>query len=150
MKQKVVGRFAPSPTGPLHMGSLIAAVGSYLLARRTGGQWLLRIEDLDTPRVVPGMADDMLRTLEALGFEWDGEVVYQSRRLDAYKAALDCLIEKGIAYPCGCSRAEIALIASAPHDAEGVIYPGLCREGLPAEKSERAVRVKVYDEMISL
>lgn len=147
--ERIVGRFAPSPTGPLHIGSLVAAVGSYAMARRLGGQWLLRIEDLDLPRVVPGIADDMLRTLEALGFRWDGTVVYQSRRLDAYRAALDRLIEQGLAYPCGCSRAEIALIASAPHGEEGVVYPGICREGLPPEKTERAVRVKVYDEVIS-
>ena len=80
--------FCPSPTGPLHLGSLVAAVGSYLFARQAGGLWLIRIEDLDTPRVVPGMADDMLRTLEALGFPWDGEVVRQSSRTAAYEAAL--------------------------------------------------------------
>ena len=145
----VIGRFAPSPTGPLHLGSLVAAVGSYVMAKRRGGLWLLRIEDLDLPRVIPGIADDMLWTLEGLGFQWDGEVVYQSRRLDAYQAALDQLIAHGIAYPCGCSRAEIALIASAPHGEEGLIYPGTCRDGLPADKSERAIRVKVYDEVIS-
>ncbi|MCM2358264.1 MAG: tRNA glutamyl-Q(34) synthetase GluQRS [Geobacteraceae bacterium] len=148
--QPVIGRFAPSPTGPLHLGSLVTAVGSYAMARRLGGRWLLRVEDLDLPRVIPGIADDMLRTLESLGFQWDGEVVYQSRRLDAYQAALEQLIRQGIAYPCGCSRAEIALIASAPHKGDGgLVYPGLCRDGLASEKAERAVRVKVYDEMIS-
>lgn len=148
-RKNVVGRFAPSPTGTLHFGSLVAAVGSYVLAKRLGGRWLLRIEDLDVPRVIPGTADDMLRTLENLGFRWDGEVVYQSRRREAYQAALDTLTSKGLAYPCGCSRAEIALIASAPHDKEeGLVYPGICRDGLPAEKIERAVRVKVYDEVI--
>lgn len=147
--ERIVGRFAPSPTGPLHLGSLVAAVGSYVMAKRKGGLWLLRIEDLDLPRVVPGIADDMLRTLEVLGFQWDGEVVYQSRRLDAYQAALDQLIAQGIAYPCGCSRAEIALIASAPHGEEGLIYPGICRDGLSPDKTERAVRVKVYNEVIS-
>ena len=144
----VIGRFAPSPTGPLHLGSLVAAVGSYAMAKRLGGRWLLRIEDLDLPRVIPGVADDMLRTLEALGFQWDGAVVYQSRRLDAYKAALDKLIAQRIAYPCGCSRAEIALIASAPHGEDGPVYPGFCRDGLPPGKKERAVRVKVNDEVI--
>jgi glutamyl-Q tRNA(Asp) synthetase len=143
-----IGRFAPSPTGPLHLGSLVAAVGSYAMARRAGGRWLLRIEDLDRPRVVPGVVDDMLRTLEGLGFHWDGEVVYQSRRLEAYHAALDKLIELGFAYPCGCSRAEIALIASAPHGEEGLAYPGICREGLSPGKTKRAVRVKVSDEVI--
>jgi glutamyl-Q tRNA(Asp) synthetase len=119
------------------------------MVKRIGGRWLLRIEDLDLPRVVPGIADDMLRTLEALGFRWDGTVVYQSRRQDAYKAALDRLIEQRIAYPCGCSRAEIALIASAPHGEEGMVYPGSCREGLPSDKTERAVRVKVYNDVIA-
>ncbi len=146
----VVGRFAPSPTGPLHLGSLVTAVGSYCMAKRAGGLWLLRVEDLDLPRVIPGVADDMLRTLECFGFRWDGEVVYQSRRVDAYRAALDELIGRRLAYPCGCSRAEIALIASAPHKGDGeLIDPGTCREGLPPEKRERAIRVKVYDEVIS-
>ena len=145
----VVGRFAPSPTGPLHLGSLVAAVGSYAMTKRLGGSWLLRIEDLELPRVIAGVADDMLRTLDALGFQWDGAVVYQSRRLVAYKAALDKLTEKRLAYPCGCSRAEIALIASAPHGEEGVVYPGTCRDGLPPDKAERAVRIKVYNEVIA-
>ena len=143
----VVGRFAPSPTGPLHLGSLVAALGSYVMARRIGGTWLLRMEDLDAPRVVPGIADDMLRTLEALGFAWDGEVVYQSRRTEAYRAAMEKLIASGLAYSCGCTRAEIARIASAPHGAE-LVYPGICRDGLPEGKAERAYRVKVYDDLI--
>src|SRR5262245_64722555 len=86
--RKPVGRFAPSPTGPLHLGSLLAAVGSYLDARTNGARWLVRIEDLDTPRVVPGCADEMLRTLELFGFQWDGEILYQSSRRDAYRAAI--------------------------------------------------------------
>lgn len=146
---KIIGRFAPSPTGPLHLGSLVAAVGSYALAKRAGGEWLLRIEDLDVPRIIPGLADDILRTLEALGFEWDGTVNYQSQRNGFYQAAIDYLIKQGIAYACGCSRAEIAMIASAPHDPNGgVAYPGLCRDGLPEGKIERAYRVKVYDDLI--
>jgi glutamyl-Q tRNA(Asp) synthetase len=146
----VIGRFAPSPTGPLHVGSLVAAVGSYALAKKTGGLWLVRIEDLDSPRVVPGMADDMLRTLEILGFRWDGEVIYQSRRGEAYRAALDVLTEKGLVYPCGCSRSEIARLSSAPHPGEeGPAYPGLCRDGLSHGKSERSFRVRVgSDEVI--
>ncbi|KAF0219879.1 MAG: glutamyl-Q tRNA(Asp) [Geobacteraceae bacterium] len=148
-ERRIVGRFAPSPTGPLHLGSLVAAVGSYLMAKRGGGLWLLRMEDLDTPRVVPGMADDILRTLEALGFQWDGEVIRQSQRTDAYQAALGRLMEKGLAYPCGCSRAEIARIASAPHGKEGEpVYPGTCRHGLPPGKPPRAVRVRVTEEPI--
>ncbi|MBT0893106.1 tRNA glutamyl-Q(34) synthetase GluQRS [Geobacter hydrogenophilus] len=145
----VVGRFAPSPTGPLHLGSLVAAVGSYAMAKRAGGLWLLRMEDLDTPRVVPGMADDMFRTLETLGFAWDGEVMWQSRRADAYSAALERLLATGEAYPCGCSRAEIARAASAPHDGEGeVAYPNICRNGLQPGKEPRSYRVKVGSEPI--
>ena len=147
-KQPVVGRFAPSPTGPLHLGSLVAALGSYLMAKSDGGSWLLRIEDLDLPRVVPGIADDMLATLEILGFHWDGAVVYQSRRTEAYHEAAEELVRRGLAYACGCTRSEIAQIASAPHE-DGIVSPGICRSGLPAEKVERALRVKVYDETIS-
>ena len=94
------GRFAPSPTGPLHFGSLAAAVGSYLDARHHRGTWLVRIEDLDTPRCVPGAADDILRTLEAFGLHWDGEIIYQSRRSAAYEEALHELQANGAAYPC--------------------------------------------------
>lgn len=144
----VVGRFAPSPTGPLHLGSLVAALGSYLMARSACGSWLLRMEDLDLPRVVPGMADDMLATLEILGFEWDGEVLYQSRRSEYYREAARELVRRRLAYPCGCTRSEIAQIASAPHE-EGLVYPGICREGLPTHKVERALRVKVYDEVVA-
>jgi glutamyl-Q tRNA(Asp) synthetase len=119
------------------------------MARRGGGRWLLRIEDLDTPRVVPGVADDMLRTIEILGFQWDGEVVWQSRRTMAYEDALERLLQIGAAYPCGCSRAEIARIATAPHPGdEGPVYPGLCRNGLPSGKSARSVRVRVNDEPV--
>ncbi len=119
------------------------------MARRRGGRWLLRIEDLDTPRVVPGIADDMLRTLEALGFYWDGEILWQSRRQEAYGQALDRLMQTGIAYPCGCSRAEIARIATAPHiGEESPVYPGICRNGLPSGKIARSIRVRVNDEPI--
>ncbi|WP_243371302.1 tRNA glutamyl-Q(34) synthetase GluQRS [Geotalea sp. SG265] len=145
-----VGRFAPSPTGPLHLGSLVAALGSYLFARHASGRWLLRIEDIDMPRVVPGIADDMLATLEILGFQWDGEVLYQSRRTEIYNDALQELIDKGMAYLCGCTRSEIAKIASAPvPGSDEIVYPGLCRDGIAPGKVERAYRVKVYDEVIS-
>jgi glutamyl-Q tRNA(Asp) synthetase len=111
--------------------------------------WLMRMEDLDTPRVVPGMADDILRTLEALGFEWDGEVIYQSHRIGAYEAALSELTRNGMVYPCGCSRAEILSISSAPHGhALDILYPGLCRNGLPEGKTPRAIRVRVTEEPI--
>lgn len=134
------GRFAPSPTGLLHAGSLTTAVGSYLHARSQGGQWLLRIEDLDPPREMPGAADAILRTLEALGFAWDGEVVWQSRRLAAYQQALDALIASGQAYPCACTRREIALAGHPGVD--GVVYPGTCRAGLAPGKSGRAWRLR--------
>jgi glutamyl-Q tRNA(Asp) synthetase len=146
--RQIIGRFAPSPTGPLHLGSLVAALGSYLMAKSCGGKWVLRMEDLDQPRVAPGVADDMLKTLELLGFQWDGEVVYQSRRTEQYHAAADQLVRQGLAYACGCTRSEIAQIASAPHQ-DITVYPGICRNGLPPEKVERALRVKVYDEIIS-
>lgn len=147
--KRAIGRFAPSPTGPLHVGSLVAAVGSYAMAKREGGLWLLRMEDLDTPRVVPGMADDILRTLEALGFAWDGEIVRQSRRTEAYEAALERLLASGDVYPCGCSRAEIARAATAPHDGEGeVAYPNICRDGLPPGREPRSYRVRVGHEPI--
>ncbi|HEX4299618.1 MAG TPA: glutamate--tRNA ligase family protein, partial [Gammaproteobacteria bacterium] len=103
-----VGRFAPSPTGPLHIGSLMAAVGSYLEAQIHGGRWLLRMEDLDPPREMPGAADGILRDLEALGFQWHGPVVYQSTRLAAYEEALARLQGSGAVFPCACSRSEIA------------------------------------------
>lgn len=104
----MIGRFAPTPSGPLHFGSLVAAVASYLDARSRGGQWLLRIEDIDTPRVVPGSAEDILETLERFGFEWDGPVLYQSTRIDAYREALDRLRRDGFVYPCSCSRTTTA------------------------------------------
>lgn len=146
--QPVVGRFAPSPTGPLHLGSLVAALGSYLKAKSAGGLWCLRMEDLDLPRVVPGIACDMLATLERLGFQWDGEVVYQSRRSEHYREAAEELKRRGLAYACGCTRSEIARTASAPNE-EGVVYPGICRGGLSPDKVERALRVRVYDEVIT-
>ncbi len=143
------GRFAPSPTGPLHFGSLVAAVGSYLDACAQGGEWLLRMEDIDTPRNVAGAAADILKTLEAFGFEWDGPVLFQSTRLDAYAAALERLKRAGLAYGCACSRKEIA--DSARHAAVdgGLAYPGTCRAGLPPERSVRAWRLRVTDEEIA-
>lgn len=146
-RQPVVGRFAPSPTGPLHFGSLVTAVGSFCLARQAGGRWLLRIEDLDAPRVVPGAAEEILRTLEVLGLEWDGEVSWQSRRTAAYEVALARLRERGLVFACGCSRQEI--LASAPHPGEeGPVYPGTCRPGLAAGRRPRALRIRVPDETI--
>lgn len=144
-----VGRFAPSPTGPLHFGSLLTAVGSYCLARQAGGLWLLRIEDLDTPRVVPGAADTILQTLDALALHWDGEILYQSRRSARYAEALTLLERKGLIYGCACSRKEI--LASAPHPGEeGPIYPGLCRAGLPPGRQPRAWRLQVPARPVTL
>ncbi|HLF24125.1 MAG TPA: tRNA glutamyl-Q(34) synthetase GluQRS [Burkholderiales bacterium] len=134
------GRFAPSPTGPLHFGSLVAAVGSFLQARAQGGEWLVRIEDIDPPREVAGASDDILRTLERLGLQWDGPIVYQSRRLDVYAEAIEQLRRAGVAYACGCTRREIA--DSSVHGIEGPIYPGTCRAGLKSGRSERALRVR--------
>ncbi|WP_303721138.1 tRNA glutamyl-Q(34) synthetase GluQRS [Malonomonas rubra] len=143
----VIGRFAPSPTGPLHFGSLVAALGSYLLAKQTGGQWLLRIEDLDPPRVIPGSADDILRSLDLFGFEWDGEVLYQSQRSERYREVLANLQQNHLLFPCSCTRRE--LIASAPHSGEdGPIYPGTCRQGVVGCRQERALRLRVPDEEI--
>ncbi len=139
---QVVGRFAPSPTGPLHFGSLVSAVGSYCLARQGGGRWLLRMEDLDTPRVVPGAADKILNTLEILGLTWDGPVAWQSRRVELYRSALDELRGKGLVFACGCSRQDLQV--SAPHAGEeGLIYPGTCRRGLPPGRQPRAERIRV-------
>lgn len=139
------GRFAPSPTGPLHFGSLLAAVGSYLDARAQGGRWLVRMEDLDPPRVQPGAADDILRTLESFGFAWDGAVLYQSTRTEAYRTAFDQLCAAGLVYPCGCSRKELA--DSALTGQGGSRYPGTCRSGL-AGRTPRAWRVRVANEVI--
>ena len=119
------GRFAPSPTGPLHFGSLVAAVASWLDARASNGEWLVRIEDVDTTRTVPGAADDILRTLDAFALHWDGEVVRQSERTPLYEEALAGLRARGLVYRCRCSRREIA--DSGLHGAEGAIYPGTCR-----------------------
>ncbi|HPU78926.1 tRNA glutamyl-Q(34) synthetase GluQRS [Accumulibacter sp.] len=144
------GRFAPSPTGPLHFGSLVTAVGSYLDARAHAGEWLLRIEDVDQPRTLPGAADAILRTLEAFGFEWDGQVLFQSRRLDHYHAALNRLQLSGETYPCTCSRREIAMCSPSPSVDGGLVYPGICRDGQVAGRATRAWRMRVPDEVIGV
>ena len=135
-----VGRFAPSPSGPLHFGSLVAALASWLDARAAGGRWLVRIEDLDAPRAQPGAADEILRTLDQLGLHWDGEVLYQSRRTGLYRDALEQLRDQ--TYWCGCSRREIA-DSSLGLAADGAqIYPGTCRGGIAPAKTPRALRLK--------
>jgi glutamyl-Q tRNA(Asp) synthetase len=129
-----VGRFAPSPTGPLHFGSLVAAVASWLDARAAGGRWHLRIEDVDAPRTVPGAEDEILRALEALGLHWDGPVVRQRDRTARYRQALEELRRRGLAYRCRCSRKEIA--DSGVHGIDGIVYPGTCRDtAVPADVS---------------
>lgn len=144
-----MGRFAPSPTGALHTGSLAAAVGSYLVAKRAGGRWLLRLDDLDAQRQVPGMADDIMRTLELFGLLWDGEVTFQSRNLDRYRHFFAMLQKTGVVYPCGCSRKDIARSASAPHlEDDCIVYPGTCRGGMKAGSAVRSWRVRVPEEEI--
>jgi len=140
------GRFAPSPTGPLHFGSMVAAVGSFLQAKSRGGQWLVRIEDLDPPREAPGAADDVLRTLEACGLHWDGTVMYQSRRHGVYEATMKMLERLDAIYPCACSRSEIA--DSSMRGVDGPVYPGTCRAGLAPGREPRAWRVKVDGHVI--
>lgn len=134
-----VGRFAPSPTGPLHFGSLVAALGSWLDARAAHGRWLLRIEDLDAPREEPGATQQILAALEACGLDWDGEVIFQSRRGEIYRAALHRLGASGATYPCACTRREMA--DSAPAIDGSRVYPGTCRSGLAEGKIARTVRV---------
>jgi glutamyl-Q tRNA(Asp) synthetase len=144
---QTVGRFAPSPTGALHTGSLVAAVGSWLMARSRGGRWLLRIDDLDTLRLAPGMADDIMRTLERFGLVWDGEVSRQSRHAAAYEQAFAELAERGLVYPCGCSRKEIARAVSAPHPEDDCfLYPATCRDGMRDGAVTRSWRIRVTDE----
>lgn len=133
------GRFAPSPTGPLHFGSLVAAVGSFLEARTRGGGWLVRMEDPDPPRVVPGAAEEILRALDACGMHWDSPVVRQSARSSAYHSALHRLRAGGMVYSCACSRREIA--DSAITGIEGFVYTGTCRNGVARGKIARAQRV---------
>lgn len=144
-----VGRFAPSPTGPLHAGSLVAALASWLDARAHGGRWLVRIEDVDGPRCVPGADAEILRQLQALSLVPDEPPVWQSRRGDRYQHALDRLVEAGQAYPCACTRRDIAQALAAAGQAhrrhEEWVYPGTCRAGLHGRPA-RAWRVRTGDE----
>ncbi len=137
------GRFAPSPTGPLHFGSLMAAVASYLEARVRDGRWLVRIEDIDPPREQPGADTEIIRVLESYGFEWDGVVLYQSASAEQHREALDALADADLTYRCNCSR---RLLAEEPHGPLGVIYPGTCRDRQVT--GEAAVRVRTDDRII--
>lgn len=143
------GRFAPSPTGLLHIGSLLTAVASYADARSNGGKWLVRTEDLDPPREMPGAASHILHTLEAFGFEWDGEVAYQSRRYALYEETLCRLKTAGLVYPCYCSRKDWQ--AGARRGADGFVYNGRCRHPgqRPAPQGKQpAWRIRVPDRVI--
>src|SRR6516165_10073186 len=138
--QSYVGRFAPSPTGSLHLGSLVAALGSYADARSRGGRWLVRMEDLDRARVRSGAADRILRTLETFGLQWDGRIEYQSERTEHYRDALEALTALGATFECSCSRRE--------HDRDSG-YPGTCRAG-PTRSGPTAVRFRVEDVAVSV
>ncbi|MCW8925667.1 MAG: tRNA glutamyl-Q(34) synthetase GluQRS [Xanthomonadales bacterium] len=138
MPLPVIGRFAPSPTGELHFGSLVAAVGSYLEAKSRGGRWLLRIEDIDPPREVAGSAERIIADLQRLGMEPDGPVLFQSQRLKSYQQAIRHLLARELAYPCACTRKDLP---------ESGIYPGTCRTGIAAGKQPRSMRFKLADEI---
>jgi len=132
------GRFAPSPTGPVHFGTLIAAVGSYLQAKKNKGKWLMRMEDVDITRKVEGADIDILNTLESFGFEWDGEVIYQSRQTGYYEEALEILVSQSLVFPCLCTRRQLA-------DSKDDIYPGTCRKRRLPEIEEHALRILAKD-----
>jgi glutamyl-Q tRNA(Asp) synthetase len=143
-----IGRFAPSPTGPLHFGSLVAAVASYCDAMKNNGKWLVRMEDLDKPRTVKGAADTILQQLESFGFEWDGPVLYQSQRDSFYHEALEALKAKQLIYPCTCTRKEIN-DSSTTFGIEGVIYPRTCLQQPIKPNTAIAWRIKTDATNIS-
>jgi len=136
-----VGRFAPTPSGPLHFGSLVAALASYLDARAHQGQWLLRVEDIDAPRCAPGAADSILQTLEDYGLHWDGDVCYQSQQSSYYESALGQLQAKGLVFFCTCSRSQLK-----GHD----IYPGTCRTRVIRDQQQDcSCRIRVPDQQLA-
>lgn len=140
------GRFAPSPTGPLHFGSLVSAVASYLDARHHNGEWLVRIENVDLPREKPGSAESILETLQHFGMQWDGEVLYQSQRTERYAAEVDRLLNENRAFHCSCSRKQI--IENATMGEQGAIYPGTCRDGHDASATQLSVRLQTDDTLV--
>lgn len=147
-----IGRFAPSPSGPLHLGSAVAAVASYVDARAHAGSWLVRIEDLDTARVVAGATDTILQQLDSLGMRSDGEVLYQSRRLAAYQSAFNALLSLNLIYPCGCTRREIADSVLRLQSELPLVerpYPGTCRHGLPEGRQGLSWRLRVPEGAVS-
>lgn len=143
----VIGRFAPSPSGPLHLGSLLAALASYLQARAQGAQWLLRVDDLDTPRVKPGAERLILDVITHFGLRWDSVVLRQSTRRDAYYRAMEWLKSQGCAFDCACTRREAQ---TGQAGIEGPIYPGTCRSGLAQGRSARSIRFRVDSERVRL
>ncbi len=132
------GRFAPSPTGAMHFGTLLAAVGSYLQAKKNNGEWIIRMEDVDLTRKVAGADSDILHTLEAFGFEWQGEVLYQSTQNEYYENTLQQLIKQSLVFPCLCTRKQLAETGST-------IYPGICRQHQLPEKNAHALRLITQD-----
>ncbi len=154
MKKTYRGRFAPSPTGPLHKGSLVAAVASYLDAKKHKGQWLVRMEDVDELRNVKGAADSILHSLEAFGFEWDEDILYQTQRKDAYAEALQTLKDQDLLYPCTCSRKSLKAKAASGKIASGplgIIYPGFCinNDFSKLKADDYAIRIKVPEKNFS-
>jgi len=137
-KLPYIGRFAPSPTGPLHFGSLCTALASFLQARSQQGLWLIRIDDLDTPRNIKGSADNILKTLDAFGLHWNNSVVYQSQYLDVYYEILDQLVRDKLIYPCTCSRKTLT-----------AIYSGVCRDKQTLPNSPYSLRIKTNNRIIS-
>lgn len=135
MTSIITGRFAPSPTGPLHYGSLLAALASFLSVRSQDGCWLVRMEDIDPPREMAGAADDILRTLEKFHLHWDGQIMYQSARIEAYEAVLQAVIERGLAYTCTCTRKEI-------RERGETAYQGHCRDGSDPDRSQHSIRIR--------
>ena len=135
------GRFAPSPTGAVHFGTLIAAVGSFLQAKKNDGEWLIRIEDVDTTRTIDCSDKEILNTLEVFGFEWDGEIIYQSYQTEHYQQALEQLISQSLVFPCSCSRKKLA-------ESNSDIYPGTCRAKILPEPGEYAFRLIANDTTV--
>ncbi|MGR8980467.1 MAG: tRNA glutamyl-Q(34) synthetase GluQRS [Gammaproteobacteria bacterium] len=146
-RQSYIGRFAPSPTGPLHLGSLYTALAGFLQARSRRGKWLLRIDDLDTPRNVPGSAESILTTLESFGLHWDGPVDYQSRHIDEYEQALNHLMKNQLTYPCICSRKTLA--SGTTDHRQPDAYPGYCRNRQIPPGRAYALRIKTDNRVIS-
>lgn len=148
MNMPYKGRFAPTPSGPAHLGTMLAAVGSYLQAKANNGQWHVRIDDIDPPREAPGAADSILWTLENFGLYWDGPVVYQSQRGDAYHEALEKLAREEATFACTCSRKMLS--ETARRGPNGMIYPGTCRNGHHHNARQKSIRLLTEDTVITV